>query len=109
MDQEHVKAAGGPSIKTLSDLENGRRWDTLRDRTISRLEQVLKLDDGTLVAILESADYPDYVGDDPGLQRIWDITELTEEEREIAVRSLITYRDALGGHGRAEGEQRTSA
>ncbi|WP_149264237.1 helix-turn-helix transcriptional regulator [Actinomadura sp. K4S16] len=95
LGQADLKAAGGPSVKVLSELENGRRWGTIQPRTIRRLEKVLQLEDGTLSAILAPPAYPDFVGDDPGLRAIWDIPDLSEEEREIAIRSLTTYRDAL--------------
>ncbi|WP_344952507.1 helix-turn-helix transcriptional regulator [Actinomadura miaoliensis] len=108
LTQAQVAAEGGPSVKLLSQLENGHRWDSLSARSLTRLEKVLQLPKNTLTTQLSAAAYPEWIGEDLGLRRIWDITELPEHEREIAIRSLITYRQAMTDQGMPKSQDRSA-
>lgn len=55
MTWQDVRAAGGPGIRTLSDLRHSR-WSSLRPATLRKLETALRWQQGSAQAILDGRD-----------------------------------------------------
>ncbi|WP_433469570.1 helix-turn-helix domain-containing protein [Spirillospora sp. CA-128828] len=108
--QAELAARGGPSVSVLSKIETGAR--AYGDRVITKLEDVLGWERGSVQAILDGGEaqlkasapppagavYPEVVGDDPFFRYIWDYpgAEVGREEREYVVLRAKLRRLELG-------------
>ena len=66
MTWQDVRAAGGPGIRTLSDLRHGR-WASFRPATLRKLDTALRWVPGTAQACLDGREPPPLNGAEPAL------------------------------------------
>jgi hypothetical protein len=101
----------------LADLENAKRPNTFPPATIAAFETAYQLQPGSFEEALAGGEltpasrsltlmdspattYPDEVGDDPFLRRIWDDEYAPEDERWAAIEGVKAHRRAIARKSR---------